>query len=75
MPLHAADYHGDLFEFGRAAALEPQLTPEGKFLAFHEANPHIYRALVKLAREVKAKGYHHYVRIYGSERNNQSATA
>jgi hypothetical protein len=31
-----------------------------RFVAFHEANPHVYAELVKLARTVKAAGYAHF---------------
>lgn len=34
----------------------PGLTNEERFKAFHAANPHVYKALVKLALDLKAKG-------------------
>jgi hypothetical protein len=36
------------------------LTVDERFAAFHKANPHIYRKLVNLCREVKAAGRDHY---------------
>ncbi|MCL6443143.1 MAG: hypothetical protein K6T83_06765 [Alicyclobacillus sp.] len=30
-----------------------------KFRQYHEDNPHVYATLVRLAREMKAKGYTH----------------
>jgi hypothetical protein len=36
------------------------LTIDQQFEAFHAANPHIYRKLVNLCREVKGAGHEHY---------------
>ena len=36
------------------------LTVDERFAAFHKANPHIYRKLVDLCREVKRSGRDHY---------------
>jgi len=30
------------------------------FYAFHEANPHVYRMLVQMARKLKSRGIEHY---------------
>lgn len=38
------------------ATAEP-VTLDQKFKEYHEANPHIYRELVSMCREVKAQGY------------------
>lgn len=42
------------------AIVEPETiaeaTIEERFLAFHEANPHVYRSLVALARQMRAGG-------------------
>ena len=35
-------------------------SPDALFLTFHEENPHLYRELVKLARELKAAGHRRY---------------
>ena len=35
-------------------------TVDERFAAFHRANPHIYRKLVNLCREVKGAGHEHY---------------
>ena len=35
-------------------------SPDARFLTFHEANPHVYRELVAMARELRAAGHRHY---------------
>ena len=35
-------------------------SPDARFLTFHEENPHVYRALVGKARELRAAGHRHY---------------
>ena len=35
-------------------------SPDAQFLTFHEANPHVYRELVRLARELRDAGHRHY---------------
>ncbi|MEO0558203.1 MAG: hypothetical protein AAF170_08475 [Bacteroidota bacterium] len=35
-------------------------SPDAQFLTFHEANPHVYRELVKMARQLKAQGHRSY---------------
>jgi hypothetical protein len=49
--------------FDRAYVVEPIVTPDyggatidERFRAFHKANPHVYRVIVKIARELKASG-------------------
>ncbi len=37
-----------------------EMTPAEKFAWFHENNPHVYRALVELARERKRRGRKHW---------------
>ena len=52
----AADDLGPLF---RQPAYQGG-SPDARFLTFHEANPHVYRELVRLAREVRASGHRTY---------------
>lgn len=35
-------------------------SPDAQFLTFHEANPHVYHALVAMARQLKAQGHQSY---------------
>lgn len=47
----------DLGEFLRSETVAPEgTTIEERFTSFHERNPHIYRALVSIARTMKNKG-------------------
>lgn len=52
-PRRAAAVQGDLFAGGKGG--ESRLDRE--FREFHDANPHIYHQLVRLARAWKAKGF------------------
>ena len=36
--------------------LGPDATTEERFVAFHRANPHVYRKIVAIARELKGRG-------------------
>lgn len=50
---------GDLFEFTRQTADVPAIpdeSPEERFRRFHEANPHVYAAVVHFARVMRGKG-------------------
>ena len=35
-------------------------SPDAQFLTFHEANPHVYRELVAMARRLRDQGHAHY---------------
>lgn len=55
-PRHAEHDNGPLF----AVPAYKGGSPDAQFLTFHEANPHVYRALVAMARQLKAEGHRQY---------------
>ena len=48
---------GDQTSFVMLAGINQQ---EREFVEFHEANPHVYAAMVKVARDKKSRGFPKY---------------
>ena len=48
------------FECVRIPDTHPSMSLSERFEAFHRANPHVYRAIVKVSRGARAMGHEHY---------------